>query len=46
MVLFQVGDFFEMFGEDAKAAADILDIHLIYEEVLRSTTLPTPQNGT
>lgn len=28
MVLFQVGDFFEMFGEDAKAAADILDIHL------------------
>ncbi len=28
MVLFQVGDFFEMFGEDAKAAADVLDIHL------------------
>lgn len=28
MVLFQVGDFFEMFGEDAKAAAKILDIHL------------------
>ncbi|MDO5397138.1 MAG: SNF2-related protein [bacterium] len=28
MVLFQVGDFFEMFGEDAKAAGNILDIQL------------------
>ena len=28
IVLFQVGDFFEMFGEDAKTAATVLDIHL------------------
>ena len=28
MVLFQVGDFFEMYGEDAKNAAKLLDLHL------------------
>jgi len=28
IVLFQVGDFFEMYGEDAKTAAKLLDIHL------------------
>ena len=28
MVLFQVGDFFEMFGEDAVKAAELLDIHV------------------
>ena len=28
MVLFQVGDFFEMFGEDAEHAAELLDIHV------------------
>lgn len=33
MVLFQVGDFFEMFGEDAEAAAEILDIHLGQREI-------------
>ncbi|MGN0150715.1 MAG: hypothetical protein ACI4C7_10775, partial [Clostridia bacterium] len=33
MVLFQVGDFFEIFGEDAKAAADVLDIHLAQREI-------------
>lgn len=33
MVLFQVGDFFEMFGEDAKAAADVLEIHLAQREI-------------
>lgn len=33
MVLFQVGAFFEMFGEDAKAAAEILDIHLAQREI-------------
>ena len=28
VVLFQVGDFFEMYGEDAKNAAKLLDLHL------------------
>lgn len=28
MVLFQVGDFFELYGEDARQAADLLDIRL------------------
>ena len=28
IVLYQVGDFFEMFGEDARQAAKLLDIHL------------------
>ena len=28
IVLFQVGDFFEMYGEDAKVAAEILDLNL------------------
>ena len=28
MVLFQVGDFFEIFGEDAVKAAELLDIHI------------------
>jgi len=28
IVLFQVGDFFEMYGEDAKQAADLLDMNL------------------
>lgn len=28
MVLFQVGDFFEMYGEDAKQAAELLGLHL------------------
>ena len=33
MVLFQVGDFFEMFGEDAKAAAEVLEIHIAQREI-------------
>ena len=37
IVLFQVGDFFEMYGEDAKAAAELLDLHL--------TTRPIPGAG-
>jgi hypothetical protein len=28
LVLFQVGDFFELYGEDAKQAADLLDMNL------------------
>ena len=28
IVLFQVGDFFEMYGSDAKAASELLDLHL------------------
>ena len=28
IVLFQVGDFFEIYGEDAKTAAEALDLHL------------------
>ena len=40
MVLFQVGDFFEMFGEDAKAAADILDIHLTNRTINNVGTAP------
>ncbi|MCH5278359.1 MAG: DEAD/DEAH box helicase family protein [Christensenellaceae bacterium] len=28
IVLYQVGDFFEMYGEDAKIAAEALDLHL------------------
>ena len=28
MVLYQVGDFFEMYGEDARQAAELLDLHL------------------
>ncbi len=28
IVLYQVGDFFEMYGEDAKTAAEVLDLHL------------------
>lgn len=28
IVLFQVGDFFEMYGEDAKQAAELLDLNL------------------
>ena len=28
IVLFQVGDFFEMYGEDAKTASELLDLHL------------------
>ena len=28
IVLFQVGDFFEMYGEDAKTAAELLDLNL------------------
>ncbi len=28
IVLFQVGDFFEMYGEDAKTAAELLGLHL------------------
>ena len=28
IVLFQVGDFFEMYGEDARTAARLLDLHL------------------
>ena len=33
VVLFQVGDFFEMYGEDAKNAAKLLDLHLITRPV-------------
>ena len=28
IVLFQVGDFFEIYGEDAKQAAELLDLNL------------------
>ena len=37
IVLFQVGDFFEMYGEDAVAAAEKLDLHL--------ATRPIPDGG-
>ena len=37
MVLYQVGDFFELYGEDAKAAAPLLDLTL--------TTRPVPGAG-
>ncbi|MDY6180448.1 MAG: SNF2-related protein, partial [Candidatus Faecousia sp.] len=37
IVLYQVGDFFEIYGEDAKQAAPILDLHL--------GTRPTPTGG-
>ena len=33
LVLYQVGDFFEMYGEDAKTAASLLKIHLTSKEV-------------
>ena len=33
IVLYQVGDFFEMYGEDAKAAAEKLDIYLTNRNV-------------
>ncbi len=31
IVLFQVGDFFEIYGEDAKQAAELLDLNLTRE---------------
>ena len=34
IVLFQVGDFFEMYGEDAKAASELLDLHLASRPVV------------
>ena len=37
IVLYQMGDFFEMYGEDAKTAAEKLDLHL--------TTRPIPGAG-
>ena len=37
IVLYQVGDFFEMYGEDEKTAAEKLDLHL--------TTRPIPGAG-
>ena len=37
IVLFQIGDFFEIYGEDAKLAAPILDLHL--------ATRPVPAAG-
>ena len=37
IVLFQVGDFFEMYGEDARQAASLLELHL--------TTRPIPGTG-
>ena len=37
IVLFQMGDFFEIYGEDAKLAASILNLHL--------TTRPVPAAG-
>ena len=37
MVLYQMGDFFEMYGEDARAAAQELDLHL--------TTCAIPSGG-
>ena len=37
IVLYQVGDFFEIYGEDAKQAAPILDLHL--------GTRPVPTGG-
>ncbi|MCC8170097.1 MAG: hypothetical protein LIO59_07055 [Oscillospiraceae bacterium] len=33
IVLFQVGDFFEMLGDDARVAADILDIHTTSRQI-------------
>ncbi|MFR9201535.1 MAG: SNF2-related protein [Candidatus Gastranaerophilaceae bacterium] len=33
LVLFQVGDFFEMYGEDAKQAAELLDLNLTTREI-------------
>ena len=37
IVLYQVGDFFEIYGEDAKQAASVLDLHL--------GTRPIPTSG-
>ena len=34
IVLFQVGDFFEIYGEDAKQAAELLDLNLTTREIL------------
>ena len=34
VVLFQVGDFFEMYGEDAKKAAKVLELHLTTRPVV------------
>ena len=33
LVLFQVGDFFEIYGEDAKQAAELLDLNLTTREI-------------
>mgnify|MGYP002558188721 CR=1 FL=1 len=33
LVLFQVGDFFELYGEDAKQAAELLDLNLTTREI-------------
>ena len=33
IVMFQVGDFFEMYGEDAKQAAELLDLNLTTREI-------------
>ena len=33
IVLFQVGDFFEIYGEDAKQAAELLDLNLTTREI-------------
>ena len=33
IVLFQVGDFFELYGEDAKQAAELLDLNLTTREI-------------
>ena len=30
IVLYQVGDFFEIYGEDARQAAELLDMNLTY----------------
>jgi DNA mismatch repair protein MutS len=40
ILLFRLGDFYETFGEDAKLAADILNITLTKKHVAKGQTLP------
>ncbi len=40
LLLFRLGDFYESFGEDAKLAADILNITLTKKHVAKGKTLP------
>ena len=39
ILLYQVGDFFEMFGEDAETAADVLKLDLTYRNISPTTRM-------